>query len=300
MKTSTSNWKRPGWPWEVELFTFLLFLVALLGTLLMGDTGATAPAPQPAGDAMAAGRESLVTQLGFLTSIVIAGLYCLHLAIAYSEVGHITPPAVHFFSPLVFAGFGFYRLSGKEVFDGSAMQLAGIMAVIVIINTLLMHSARRRYLRCYRDTTWELVAPAAKDSGFFRLLLQLRPLLYPPRSYRVCADGLMLEGWHYANPIAFSDVQAISRVRGTGILNKGAYFAASLQNLIRLDLRDTMNAVFIAPVDPENFIKVCAPHIARRKPTGKASATRHDMIHGPGQTQGGDDKAPTSGAAASP
>lgn len=274
----------------MEFFVFLLFLFALLGTLFVSETASI----DPSLGAMQAGRESLQTQFGFLTSVFVVGIYVLHLVIGSPEAGRISMPLVHFISPFLLAGIGYYRLlqlpeNTTEALGvtGSPLQIAALFASVLVISMILMRLSCARYMHNHRDIKWEITLPALIDGSFFRLMLQMRPLLYPPRRYRICPEGLLIEGWNYVKPVRFDDVASVKRIMGTSMLNTGHYYAGSVKELIRIDLRDSNKGLYISPLDAVSFVKYCATYVTPRRASGPASSTRHG-ISAAGRTHAGD------------
>lgn len=296
MNNKKKKWNPPGWPWELELIILIFFVGALMIPLML-ETPATGPVSRAAATAKITATDPIRTQIGFLKNAMIASLYLVHLILGFVQYNRLTVSLMHFLSPTLFAYLAYNRIShtpGVEdslfrFMDGSTWQYIVIGVVMPALTLLLMHLRRLRYMSSYEDTAWELDTPAAYDRGYLTLLGQMMPLFYPPSRYRVCKEGLVVEGWHYAMPVGFADINRIMRIPASGVLRSGYYHAGSLSHLVRIDLIDSPKPLFIAPRDPDAFVKCCQPYIARRPAAGKATLTKPGTVAGtgPGHTPTG-------------
>ncbi|HMO03155.1 MAG TPA: hypothetical protein PKC67_10070 [Kiritimatiellia bacterium] len=245
------------------------------------------------------------TQFGFLLSLGLVALYIFHLAFTLMETGKITATPLHLLSPCAFAYIAYIRTADvgnleKTAFnfiDGSSAQAATLVAVVGLFVALLARLRTYRYMLNFDTTSWEINTPAAIDASFFRLTLQLYPLVYPPRRYLASNEGLVIEGWFYAKPIAFQRIHSLSRINGSTVMNSGYYYATSAHHLVRIELHDSTRASYISPVDRDDLVRFCAQHIARRSPSQRASPTRHGIQHA-SDTQSGTNRGTARGTSA--
>jgi hypothetical protein len=304
MSKEQRQWNRTGYPWELELITFCFFLMSMLVPYYFHHYGTPDPsaAIATAGTALDAGRQNLSTQFGFLLSLGIVAIYIFHFAFAFMEVGKITASPLHLLSPCAFAYIAYVRTAGTgklhdsalSFIDGSTTQALVLVLVVGLIVALLARLRTYRYMLNFDATAWEVISPAAVDASYFRLILQLYPLVYPPRRYLASNEGIMIEGWFYAKPIAFSQVHSLSRINGSTVMNSGYYYASSAHHLVRIEVHDSNKATYISPADRDDFVRYCAQHIARRAPSHRANPTRHGMMHA-SDTQSGTNRGTARG-----
>ncbi|HMO99090.1 MAG TPA: hypothetical protein PKE26_08275 [Kiritimatiellia bacterium] len=291
MNENRTRWNPPGWPWELELITLLFFLIALFVPFYFHQIEIPATSAREIQQAtnqtgIAVGRETLSTQFGFLMAVVVVALYILHIAFAAAEIKRITASPLHLFSPVIFAVIAYFRVvdspgveqSALSFVDGSIWQVAILVIGVALVTSMLSWLRRYRYMTNFDDIHWDMETPARYDGSYFSLLLHWRPLLYAPRRYLACPEGIVIEGWFYAMPMGFSDVHSMSKLSGAGMLNTGQYFASSAHSLIRLELHDMLKAVYISPENRDEFIRYCVPFIARKRASGHAPATRHGLL----------------------
>jgi len=287
------KWNPPGWPWELELITFVLFLAALFLPFLIGHDGPATATPSQS--AMQAGRDNLSTQFGFLLGVITVGVYTLHLAFAASDVNRLTASPVHFLSPAIFGLIAYYRVASVPGVENTAwgfinkspaqrvLFVLGLLAVTIV----LMFFRRQRYMKRFEGIAWDMVVPARYNGSYLKLIFEFRPLLYPPRQYRICSDGVLVVGWHYAMPIAFDDIHSVMRVGGTSMLTSGHYYASNIGEFVRLDLHDLRKDIFISPDNADGFVNCCLPHIARRKSSSNSTQIKHSTLHAASPSQDG-------------
>jgi len=291
MSKPENKWNPPGWPWELELITLAFFLIALLLPFYFHQEGLGQSAEEmrqsAANNGINVGKNALSTQIGFLLSLGIAGIYIFHLAFASIEVSRITVSPMHLLSPCIFAVVAYYRVdaipnlqdTALSGIDGSIGQAIFVLISVALVTVVLARFRTYRYLLNFEDTTWDITAKAVYDRTYVQLLMQLRPLLYAPRRYRACNEGIIIEGWFYAMPIGFNVFQSVSKLSGIGIMNTGNYFAASARELVRIELLDSIRATYISPENRDEFVMYCAQHVVRKKASHKHSPTRHGTRH---------------------
>ncbi len=289
MQTKSTKWNPPGWPWELEIIIFLLLMVSLFAPVYFGGDAM----PDVRGGLDPA-RKQLATQMNFLGTVAIIGVYVLHIMLAATGINRVTVSPVHFLSPLVMALIAHYRIAHSVTADTPAAgvqwvawQIALVIFVSSVITLLLMMVRRHQYMKRFAGTSWLHEAPAAYAvRDYLRLIWQWRPLLYPPRKYRACAEGLIIEGAHYAMAFGFSDVQSMALVHGSAVLSSGQFYAGSSREMIRIGLYDSTATLWIAPANAGAFLHACQPFITRRKVSGKAVQTRYDVHHAAPPTAG--------------
>lgn len=267
--SKNKTWGPAGWPWELDLLSLIFIVIAVLIPYQIFTAHA-------ADSALAANQAALKLkeQSYILWSIGLVALLLMHLGLAGVGDRSNSLPIIHLISPIIFAALAYYRilvvsqdLNQTFFVNGHASQIAlGIIAVIVA--TFLVAKLRMaRLMHRFRDTEWEMECDSAYDKSYFELIAQFRPLLYPPRRYRLCSEGILVEGWIYAVVIPFSNIQSINPVKTMGFSASGHYYASNTSSLVRLELLDSDDPMFISPYGRDEFLHYCAHHVARIRPS---------------------------------
>ena len=291
------EWSLPGWPWELELMALVFVIAGLALPLYISSLPAAAGHASGAGNPAAA---ALREQSGLLWGIGILGMYVIHLLFARSSIDLISTPFTHLFAPLFFAMLAYYRIfitsnnSGMSfpLATGSPAQFLLLALAVMFITLVLARLQMARYMMSLVQTKWEITAPTLMDRSYAQLMAQVKPLFYAPRSYRACEQGIIVEGWFYVMAIPFRFVQSIGAINNFSISTAGNYFATSMHSLIRLELRESTEPLFISPTGRDEFLKYCVQHIARTKhgtgagtSGGAAANLRRTQRIAMGQTQ---------------
>lgn len=288
------TWDPPGWPWELDLFALLFVAIGVVVPYLTFSSGAEELMRTTANPA----QLKLQEQSHLLWSIGIVVLFAMHLAVAGATIETLSTPFIHLISPLVFAVLAYYRvwavgqdLGSQTIADGSWTQIAAIVTGVLVVTFVVARLRMARYLLRFRDVKWDIVSRAPYDSTFLELAAQFRPLVYPPRVYRACADGFLIEGWFYVMPISFSVVQSMV-LANAGYSSNGKYFASSAKSLVRTELLDDTEPVFISPADRAEFVQYCSHHVLRLRPhsdrgTAAGKTRTHSTARGTHHTAAG-------------
>lgn len=275
-KQTVKKWGAPGWPWELELMALVFVLIAILIPLWISVQ--SAPDPEEMSLVIRAQMErradaaaTFDDQRNFFWGVFIIGLYVVHLLMAYSSFDLISTSFTHLFAPLVFAMITYYRLAGFED-RGVATDLvsgtfgeAALWALGVLIITLLLAQLRMaRHMTRFSDEPWDVSTSSKYDASFFSdLALTVRPLIYPPRQYRVSEDGILVEGWLYILPIPFSSVQSVESVRRIPATTLGHFYATSARAMVRIQLTESKTPIYLSPADRDSFISFCNRRLSR-------------------------------------
>lgn len=300
-KKNKEKWNPPSWPWEMELITLIFFLIALLIPVYFNaESGSpTAEEIRQVADmsalSLSSGHDMLNMQFGFLWAVAIVALYIMHLTFSFLELERVTASPLHLLSPCAFAVLAYNRIdnipnlqnTALSSVDGSISQILVLVAVVGLLTSILARLRKYRYLLDFDDVQWDVTSRSVYDASYLGLMMLIRPLLYAPRQFRACSEGILIEGWFYAAPIAFNDVRAIATLNSASTNSTGYYYASSAKNLVRMELHDSLKPTFISPKDREDFVRYCVQHIAHRRPSRKANSTRHDMLHAADTRAGG-------------
>lgn len=263
------TWAPPGWPWELDALTLVFVIIALAVPYLLSTGHADITPGTDANPATAVLQE----QRSVLWAIGIVVLFVMHLAVAGASLETISTPFIHLISPMAFALIAYYRVytvahdTGKAaVVNGSALQLT-ILVLAVAVTTLLVARIRMaRYLLRFNDVKWDIISKARYDASYFELMAELRPLIYPPRFYRASEEGLLVEGWFYIMPVPFEMVQSLTALNTAGIATSGKYHASNTHSLMRMELLDNSQPLFISPENRNEFLQYCVNHVMRLRP----------------------------------
>ncbi|MFH0909231.1 MAG: hypothetical protein V1929_10750 [bacterium] len=287
----TNRWMRPGWPWELEMLSLLFVLAAIVIPLYVAYL--SEPAPVPTLLQQATGSTGTSTLLHFVHphdvawSIALLALFGGLIAVSRRGADVVSTPFVHLIAPLFFSFATYYRLyeipqstdTAIAIVSSSTGQViawaAGVIAIILLVARLCM----ARYAISFRDVTWDLSTPARRDSSILRLAPRILPLIYEPRTYRACDEGIVVEGRFYIMVIPFNLVQSISETSQPERLPSGQYFVRSVTRLIRIQVTSWPHPFFIAPRDHEEFFTYCNQRVRRihRQTTLAGLATVHDV-----------------------
>lgn len=270
--SKNKTWNTPGWPWEMDLLC-LVFVVIALAAPYYYFTAST-------GEEI---TRTLMEQRHVLWAIGITVLFVMHLAVSGTTLETISTPFLHLLSPMAFAVLAYYRTfstiqqtAHSSPLNGSALQYA-LVAVSVLILSLVMARIRMaRQLLRFRDIKWDLVCKSPYDRTYFQLITEFQPLVYPPRLVRACSEGVLIEGWYYLMPLPFSMFQGLAPVAGIRHAANGRYIASSTRNLVRIELLDNAEPLYISLENRAEFLNYCARHIAhlRAHTTGSPNRTR--------------------------
>lgn len=281
--SKNKTWAPPGWPWELDLLT-LAFLV--LGVLIPYNLFTQNMAESSFAANLAVAK--LKEQTYILWSIGLCLLYITHLALSGAGDDSLSIPVVQMVSPVLFASLAYYRIYAVATDMQQTTMLTGnpgqilVVLVMVMLTTFIVARLRlARHLHRFRDTQWDLECAAAYDSSYFSLISEFRPLVYPPRRYRVCDQGLLIEGWCYSVVIPFSSIQSVHPVRSAAVTTAGYYYASNTGNLVRMELVDSPRPLFISPEGRDELVQYIAHHTALMRPS-----QQHRSRHGthPGVT----------------
>ena len=279
-------WGPAGWPWELELLAVVFVLLALIVPwyLELQSTPVVEELTLVQRAAMEKRQEvvaaSFSDQVGFFWALAIVGLYFIHLLLAYSSIDMISTSFPHLFSPLIFSIITYVRLLGlrdhggdMHIVSGAPLEVLAWIGGVILITIMVAMLRKARHLRRFKDIQWDLKMTSKVDGTFFRdLALTFRPLLYTPRSYRACPDGILVVGWLYLLPIPFSGIQGLDIVRRANYTSDARFYATSSESLVRIQPMDSKNAIYISPSDRDHFVAYCNQRLSR----GVVSLARDD------------------------
>jgi hypothetical protein len=286
------RWGAPGWPWELELLALVFVAIALAVPYYL----LAAQTPEPTelsllAKAEMAQRDPANTwqqMQGFFWGVVIVGLYLAHLGMAATSLDFMSTPFTHFSAPLVFSLIAYYRLFtlgrgaplSTQIVTGAPVEVVCWILGVLVITFLVARLRMARLMLRYHGVDWEFSTPAVFDRTYFESIAHFHALVYPPRVFRACPEGFLVEGWFYAMPVPFSSVVSIDRVKAGSLASSGYSLATSLNSMVRITVAEMPQPMFISPKDVDGFVAYCVPQI------GAARAARgHDTRHG---TRAGD------------
>lgn len=281
------TWGPPGWPWELELLALVFVIIALTIPFYLsymeGPSQTEMSLIEQAETARRAEQASLDDQRSFFWAVIIIGLYVGHLIVAAASIEMISTPFIYLFTPLVFSMITYYRLymlsfqkNAAHIVSGNPMEIAAWVLAVIFITLVVTRIRMSRHMARFKGVTWDIVTKSQLDGSFFsELLLAVRPFIYPPRFYKACNEGILIEGWLYIMPISFHSIQSVESVKRMGFMTSGKYLATSTRTMMRIQLSDTPTPIYISPKDRDSFLHYCNQYLSR----GKSSQTR-DTLHG--------------------
>ena len=276
MKEKT-RWGLPGWPWELELLALVFVVTAIaipycLNFMQAPDSSQLSLLAK----AELAKKQQMATWQdleGFFWAIVIVGLYLAHLAMASASVDYMSTPFTHLFSPLVFSSITYYRLYDltrsstldTNIITGSILEMILWVAGVLAITFLLARIRMARLMLNFRNVDWDISSPTLIDKTYLGLLFHIRPLIYFPRCYRACDQGLLIEGWLFAMPIPFESIQAMDPIRESTFMLSGYCLATSTNSMLRIQISEKSEPILISPKHSDTFARYCKPFIGRNR-----------------------------------
>lgn len=269
------TWGAAGWPWELELLALVFVITALaipfwLESQHVPDTEELSLVAR----AQMERRADVATfedQKSFFWAIGIVGLYLVHLLMAYSAIDMISTSFTHLFSPLAFSMITYIRLMGLEdrgisaqIVSGKPHELAFWIVGVLLITFLVARIRMARHMLRFKQVEWDIVSSSRFDGTFLSdLLITIRPLIYPPRAFRACEDGLLIEGWLYILPLPFSAIQSVEGVKRANMSAAAHFYATSIKSLVRVQLSESKIPLYISPSDRDQFISYCNRRLSR-------------------------------------
>jgi hypothetical protein len=284
--TKIKRWAPPGWPWELELLALVFVIMSIVVPYYLQTAATEHPTREMTLFEQAEmARKQQVTgswqeQVDFIWAIAIICLYLAHVVMGWSSINFVSTPFTHLLAPVLFSGITYYRLFkltettgvANPIVHGNPVEMLMWGVGVVVITVLVARIRMARHMLNFRDVTWEVNTPTVFDSSYPELMLQLQPLIYPPRIYRASGEGLMVEGWLYVMPIPYSTIHSIDAINKPGFLSNGYYLATSTRNLVRIQLAESAEPVFISPVDRDVLLRYCRQHVVALKPETKSVA----------------------------
>lgn len=269
------KWAPPSRPLLLELLALVFVILAIaIPTYLQRESAASQTPPESAVSQTQGTRGAQVlneeewaeSSHSLFWGVGILGLYLVHLYIANASNDRISTSVTHFLSPIVFAMITYYRLyklkgASIEVVSGSPFEIAkwviGVFAITILLARLRMVGHKKHFA----DVQWDMISKAPYDSTYFGMIIYAYPLLYPPRRYYVCSRGLLIEGWLYIMPIPFDVIHSVEAMKSVSMMNTGTFLASSAKSLMRIQLNDQKDPVFISPENRTDFVKYCMQHL---------------------------------------
>ncbi|OGV43111.1 MAG: hypothetical protein A2X46_11820 [Lentisphaerae bacterium GWF2_57_35] len=276
-----NRWSPPGWPWELELLALIFVIIAIGVPWYLEHARPPELQTQQQISLIAKAQMENQSQVatwqqlqGFFWALAVIGIYVAHLIIAGASSDYISTPFTYLFSPLTFAMITYYRLfqisrassTETRIISGSPMEIAGWIAGVLIITFLVARIRMARHMLNFRSLDWEISSPVKFDNTYFELIAHFQPLVYPPRMYRACKEGILIEGWFYAMPLSFDHIQGVDAAHGSSVTSSGYYLATSSKSLMRIRVVDKTVPILISPRDFAPFLHYCEHQVAARNP----------------------------------
>lgn len=262
-------WQPPGWPWELEIFALLFVLLSLILPLFPST-----PASSQALQSNFIFQES-IQQIEeqsawwgdmqmFIWIVVIIGLYMAHIWIARSTFEWMSTPFTNLTMPPVFAAILYVRLlqMGETspvsyTLTGSLPEIAALTAIVLFLTAFIGRMRRNRELKKYAHMNWNWQTTADYDKTYIELIPFLHPLVYAPRHFYCCRDGLLVVGWLYVMPLPLRDIASAQLRKSLMAYGNSLCLATKNHNIIQINLRDYKTPVYISPKNSTMFMNQC-------------------------------------------
>lgn len=272
-------WESSGWPWGLELLALIFVLAAIIIPWQL------AAEPHVDMESLSIVEQRRLEQrqqqqtgtfedfFNFFWSLGILGLYGVHLLMASSSINQITTSFTHLFSPLIFSMITYYRLAGVTTTVGGEERAllsntpGELILWILIVFALTLLLARVRAIRHglkFKRVEWDVNSKAARDSTFWsELAWTIRPLIYKPLSYMASDEGILIKGWLFYLPLSYNVIQSVEAVRKVSVSESATFYSTTTKGLVRVQVKDTKQPIYISPSDREAFIAYCNRHLNR-------------------------------------
>lgn len=202
----------------------------------------------------------------FLATAFLGVLYVGHVLWAYSTTEYITLSASHLLAPTLFAGGAFVRMYQhssligyvEHLFPRPALQATLLLFGVQAITLLIARHRMLRVWRRFRGMDWDLVMKTRRDRSWLTLMLaRIQPAFYPPHSFRACPEGIVVEGFTFAMPVAFREIERVYPVGTASLSSPGTYLASSATRLVAVKLYEEDDPFLLSPDNPERFCAYC-------------------------------------------
>lgn len=279
MSEKQRRWAPPGWPWELEVLALVFVLFAIIVPYYLEYHQSPDPTNLSLFERAEFQRQQEATDTwragtAFIWAIAIVLLYLAHIVMAGASIHFVSTPFTHLFAPLMFSGIAYYRLltlahkttGSNPIVKGSALEVAMWFLGVIVITFLVARIRMARHMLNFKDVQWEVSTRTHFDSTFWELAVRLQPIIYPPRLYQAADEGLMIVGWLYVLPISFRLIQSIEKVSAAAMHSNGYYLATSTRSLVRIQLTESPEPIYISPGDYSGFLRYCQQHVTALKP----------------------------------
>lgn len=278
-------WESSGWPWGLEMLALVFVLAAIIVPLRLA-----VDEPVDMESLTIVQRSRLEKQQDltfddtktFFWGLGILGLYGVHLLMGASAINQISTSFAHLFSPLIFSIITYYRLAGLDIDVGGDSRIVlshsplefALWVLIVLGMTIILARIRAiRHGMKFKRIKWDATYPTVKDGTYWsELALSVRPLFYAPKTYLTSAEGILVKGWIYNLPLSFQSIQSVESVRKARVSESALFYATSTKALVRIQVKESKQPIYISPADRETFIAYCNRHLSR----GVVSLARDD------------------------
>ena len=272
-------WESSGRPWGLEVLALVFVLAAIVVPLRIAteqtvDRESLSIVEQRRLEA----REQQQTAsfedfTNFFWGLGILGLYGIHLLMASSSINQITTSFTHMFSPLIFSIITYYRLAGlnvdiggegRQLLTSSPLEFAAWVLIVMALTILLARVRAIRHGLKFKRIQWDLESKTVRDGTFWSdLAWSIRPLFFAPSAFLASSDGILIKGWLFYLPLSFHSIQSVEMVRKVRTSESAMFYATSTKSLVRVQVKETQQPIYISPADRESFIAYCNQHLSR-------------------------------------
>lgn len=271
-------WKSSGWPWGLELLAIVFVLAAIIIPWQLAVEDTVDPETLSIVEQRRLEQRQQQQQTGtfddfmnFFWGLGIVGLYVVHLLMASSAIDQMTTSFTHLFSPLVFSIIAYFRLAGlktpageEELLSSTPLEFVLWVLIVIVLTILLARVRAIRHGLKFKRVEWGVNAKTVKDSTFWsELAWTIRPLIYAPLAYLASEDGILIKGWLFYLPLPYQSIQSVEAVRKASVSESATFYSTTTKGLVRIQVKDTKQPIYISPADRESFIAYCNRHLNR-------------------------------------
>ena len=269
MSTSGNSklWRAPGRPWELVLLVLVFFMASLI---LPGFIQQQAP---PVKQVKLLGQvKAEVSPIAHFINreeapwlLVTVVLFFGYLFVPNPLLTRVNLPIFDLVAPFLFGLIAYVRILRASIksrvqipfVEGQVPDILLWIAGLLLLTLLAVVLNVTRHRFKWRKVRWDIKTPTTKDGTLRRLLVNLYPLFYPPREYRICPDGILVSGWHYLLSIPITAIESVRLERKANpatFISENAYLATSTKQLLRLGVKGFHKPIFISPKKSSAFL----------------------------------------------
>ena len=254
MKNNNKNFQGFGLAWELEVLVLCLaILCAILPFIWENNETVYAQDMSIMQQAVADKYEGVswfdVQRVAWAAAAL--GLLGIHFWLNGDSDENVSTPINAILMPFAFGAMLYHHLI--LVSDGKQINPAAFFIGLAFVTFLLARLCVLRNLRKFDKASWDITASTVFDATWFSLMLHGLPLFYPPRRFSAGRAGILIGGCFFIVLLPFEEIEAIRLVGEATATDNGVYYATSTRSLLRVELSNHAQPVYISPSNRNGF-----------------------------------------------